>query len=266
MGIQTGWKPKLQLFSSRALQPDIQTEFQLLQSGRAFAKIHLFPKCSSLSSSEGYFQNRVGSLKALKVWNSSHRLSSRLKKCTNPGKQCLCKILRFWCCQVLYYDNSHFPHVWTVWYISTGCFPGKIFGGAYLQRPFMGNPHTKCCFISKPETGLHEEKPKRKPKRSKETGVHHNGQIEPGVCLHHLGPLPKRPQEAAWGLPEEGSATCGLATSDKLIVPRCETTQLRKHFVAKTIPQWNKLPENSTSAATVQAFKSKLNVHPNTRP
>ena len=68
------------------------------------------------------------------------------------------------------------------------------------------------------------------------------------------------------GIIRNPRATRGLAISDKLIVPRCETTQLRKHFVAKTIPQWNKLPENSTSAATVQAFKSKLNVHPNTRP
>ena len=31
-------------------------------------------------------------------------------------------------------------------------------------------------------------------------------------------------------------ATCHLATSNKLIVPRCETTQLRKHFVAKITP------------------------------
>lgn len=60
-------------------------------------------------------------------------------------------------------------------------------------------------------------------------------------------------------------AVRGLCTQDKLIVPRCHTTQLQKHFVARTVPEWNRLPHSTTSADTLQCFKRRLagaNSHP----
>ena len=68
------------------------------------------------------------------------------------------------------------------------------------------------------------------------------------------------------GIIRNPRATRGLYTRDKLIVPRCNTTQLQNHFVSRTIPQWNKLPDDSTSAGSVQAFKRKLSVLPSTLP
>ena len=60
-------------------------------------------------------------------------------------------------------------------------------------------------------------------------------------------------------------AARGLCTQDKLIVPRCRTTELQKHFVARTVPEWNRLPHSTTSADTLQCFKCRLagaNSHP----
>ena len=60
------------------------------------------------------------------------------------------------------------------------------------------------------------------------------------------------------GLEKNQRAARGLATQDKLIVPRCSTTELQQHFAARTIPQWNRLPQSTTSADTVLSFKSQL--------
>ena len=60
------------------------------------------------------------------------------------------------------------------------------------------------------------------------------------------------------GLVRNQRATRGLATKDKLLVPSCKTTERSTHFVAKTVPQWNRLLESTTSADSVQAFKSRL--------
>ena len=53
-------------------------------------------------------------------------------------------------------------------------------------------------------------------------------------------------------------AARGLCTQDKLIVPRCHTTELQKHFVARTVPEWNRLLQSTTSADSVQSFKGRL--------
>ena len=53
-------------------------------------------------------------------------------------------------------------------------------------------------------------------------------------------------------------ASRGLTTKTKLLVPRCTTTAKATHFVSRTIPQWNRLPESTTAAETVSRFKSQL--------
>ena len=53
-------------------------------------------------------------------------------------------------------------------------------------------------------------------------------------------------------------ASRGLATKTKLLVPQCTTTVKASHFVSRTIPQWNQLPESTTAAGTVSKFKSQL--------
>ena len=60
------------------------------------------------------------------------------------------------------------------------------------------------------------------------------------------------------GLVYNSRATRGLATQQKLIVPYCATTELKNHFAARTIPEWNRLPQATTSADSVSAFKSRL--------
>ena len=57
-------------------------------------------------------------------------------------------------------------------------------------------------------------------------------------------------------------ASRGLATQDKFVVPRCTTTELQQHFVARTVPEWNRLPQSTTSADSVSSFKSHLPRHP----
>ena len=53
-------------------------------------------------------------------------------------------------------------------------------------------------------------------------------------------------------------AARGLRTQDKLTVPRCQTTELQKHFMARTVPEWNRLPQSTTSADTVQSIRRRL--------
>ena len=60
-------------------------------------------------------------------------------------------------------------------------------------------------------------------------------------------------------------ATRGNATTDKLVVPTCNTTELQKHFVARTVPEWNRLLDSVTSADSVSSFKSQLQ-GPTSRP
>ena len=64
------------------------------------------------------------------------------------------------------------------------------------------------------------------------------------------------------GLERNPRATRGLATRDKLVVPRCSTTELQQHFVSRTIPDWNRLPQSTTSADSVPSFKSQLSRQP----
>ena len=65
------------------------------------------------------------------------------------------------------------------------------------------------------------------------------------------------PQEDL-GIQRNNRAARGLFTKDKLIVPRANTTELKNHFVSRTIPEWNRLPDSTTSADSVQAFKRQL--------
>ena len=60
------------------------------------------------------------------------------------------------------------------------------------------------------------------------------------------------------GITRNPRAPRGLVTQDKLHVPRCNTTDLQQHFVARTIPQWNRLSNFITSADSVPLFKSRL--------
>ena len=57
-------------------------------------------------------------------------------------------------------------------------------------------------------------------------------------------------------------AVRGLSTQDKLLVNRCNTNQLKCHFSARTVPEWNKLPQKTTSADSVPTFKSQLTGKP----
>ena len=52
--------------------------------------------------------------------------------------------------------------------------------------------------------------------------------------------------------------TRGLATKDRLIVPRCNKTDLQESFAPKTILDWNKLPQSVTAAGSVASFKSQI--------
>ena len=53
-------------------------------------------------------------------------------------------------------------------------------------------------------------------------------------------------------------ATRGLATQQKLLVPFCSTDQRKNHFAARTIPEWNRLLESTTSAESVSVFRARL--------
>ena len=52
-------------------------------------------------------------------------------------------------------------------------------------------------------------------------------------------------------------ATRGLATNDKFLVNRCSTTELKNHFSARTIPEWNRLLQTTTSVDSVTTFRSQ---------
>ena len=50
----------------------------------------------------------------------------------------------------------------------------------------------------------------------------------------------------------------GSVTKQRLVIPRCSTNELKNSFVPRTIVQWNALPDSTTSAASVNAFRSQL--------
>ena len=60
------------------------------------------------------------------------------------------------------------------------------------------------------------------------------------------------------GLRKNERASRGLVTKDKFVVPSCKTTERSTHFVSKTVPQWNRLLESTTSADSAKSFKSRL--------
>ena len=48
------------------------------------------------------------------------------------------------------------------------------------------------------------------------------------------------------------------STKQRLKIPRCASTQFQKSFAARTITQWNSLPDSITSLASVSSFRSHL--------
>ena len=50
----------------------------------------------------------------------------------------------------------------------------------------------------------------------------------------------------------------GLNTKEQLVIPRCRSTELKEHFVARTVPEWNRLSQTTTEADSVDLFKSRL--------
>ena len=40
----------------------------------------------------------------------------------------------------------------------------------------------------------------------------------------------------------------GLITQEQLVIPRCRSTELKEHFVARTVPDWNRLSQSTTEA------------------
>jgi len=50
----------------------------------------------------------------------------------------------------------------------------------------------------------------------------------------------------------------GSTTKQRLKIPRCASTQFQKSFAARTITEWNSLPDSITSLASVSSFRSHL--------
>jgi len=50
----------------------------------------------------------------------------------------------------------------------------------------------------------------------------------------------------------------GPTTKQKLKIPRCTSTRFQKSFAARTITEWNSLPDSITSLASVSSFRSQL--------
>ena len=59
-------------------------------------------------------------------------------------------------------------------------------------------------------------------------------------------------------LVQNSRTTRGLATQQKRLVPYCSTDHRKNHFAARTIPEWNRLPETTTSAESVSVFRARL--------
>ena len=60
------------------------------------------------------------------------------------------------------------------------------------------------------------------------------------------------------GITRNPRATRGRYTTHKLHVPQTSTTVLRYHFVARTVPEWNRLLDQQTSAESSREFKNRL--------
>ena len=50
----------------------------------------------------------------------------------------------------------------------------------------------------------------------------------------------------------------GSTTKQRLKIPRCASTQFQKSFAARTVTEWNSLPDSITSLASVSSFRSHL--------
>ena len=50
----------------------------------------------------------------------------------------------------------------------------------------------------------------------------------------------------------------GSTTKHRLKIPRCASSQFQKSFAARTITEWNSLPDSITSLASVSSFRSHL--------
>ena len=55
-------------------------------------------------------------------------------------------------------------------------------------------------------------------------------------------------------------AKLGTDFNQKLFLPSAKSTNFRKSFAIRTIPEWNKLPVDILQSSSLEAFKSKLDV------
>ena len=55
-------------------------------------------------------------------------------------------------------------------------------------------------------------------------------------------------------------ARLGINFNQKLFLPSAKSTNFRKSFAIRTIPEWNKLPVDILQSSSLEAFKSKLDV------
>ena len=53
----------------------------------------------------------------------------------------------------------------------------------------------------------------------------------------------------------------GSTTKQRLKIPRCTTTHFQKYFAARTLTEWNSLPDSITSLASVSLQKPALLHH-----
>jgi len=54
----------------------------------------------------------------------------------------------------------------------------------------------------------------------------------------------------------------GPTTKQRLKIPRCASAQFKKSFAARTVTEWNSLPDSITSLAVVPSFSSQLSTIP----
>ena len=61
---------------------------------------------------------------------------------------------------------------------------------------------------------------------------------------------------------QNGRPVRGSVTKQRLVIPRCSTNELKNSFVPRTIVivQWNALPDSTTSAASVNAFRAVVSL------
>ena len=73
------------------------------------------------------------------------------------------------------------------------------------------------------------------------------------VLNEHVAVLPVKLDITQNSRPVRGSVT-----KQRLVILRCSANELKNSFVPRTIVQWNPVPDSTTSAASVNGFRSRL--------